>query len=652
MQDELKLKSRLPKAFDETGIQFAWDQTSIHIAEECLRKYQYRMIEGWQHLSKSVHLLFGGWYASALESFHQYLAQGMSRDDALVEVVTEALVETWEYDDCETCQGKGVIDETLGGVPRSNPEAICPDCNGDGRDGGNGHPWQSGHNLKTRETLIRTIVWYTEQYKEDPAETVILSTGKAAVEHSFTLEVDGGLMFTGHLDRCVEYAGHRYVQDQKAQPISEKVLTPLGWKPVGRLEVGVEIIGEDGLPHKVLELHPKGEVEIFEVHFVDGTSTRCAWDHLWGVYDQFGKYQVLSMEQIALAPAYKKFRVPLMMPVQFPERTFILNPLALGLLIGDGYFNHHTIQFSDADGVEAGLLSKVLPEGDDIVSTSSDNYSWNIRGTHTREALKTLGLFGKLSGGKFIPEEYFLGSEGQRRQLLRGLLLTDGCNIGTNYLYDTTSEQLIKDVCQLVRSLGGVASYHTRSGPAYRAHLRMPEWPNGVRARYIKKVVKLPYTEEAVCIKVDAPRNLYVTEDYILTHNTTGTTISARYFDNFNPDTQFSMYTWAGKMLWNTPVKGVMIDAAQIAVGFTRFERGFAFRSDAQLAEWYDHSLWHIEQARTATRENFFPMNRSACGNFGGCEFRQVCSRSPEVRPNFLKAEFVRGERWDPLKAR
>ena len=145
---------------------------------------------------------------------------------------------------------------------------------------------------------------------------------------------------------------------------------------------------------------------------------------------------------------------------------------------------------------------------------------------------------------------------------------------------------------------------------------------------------------------------IYSGDTYVQDQKTTGTTITQRYFEGFNPDTQMSMYTFAGKIIFGIPVKGVIIDAAQIAVGFSRFERGFTFRVDAQLNEWYDHTMYHIETARRATKENYFPMNRSSCGNYGGCEFRDICSRAPSVREQFLKGKFVKGARWDPLTPR
>src|SRR6476620_9113379 len=94
------------KSFDADGVQFAWESTSIKLAETCLRKYYYKLIIGWQPERKSVHLLFGGWYATALESYYKYVADGMSQDEALAEVVGEALAETWEFPDCPDCKGE------------------------------------------------------------------------------------------------------------------------------------------------------------------------------------------------------------------------------------------------------------------------------------------------------------------------------------------------------------------------------------------------------------------------------------------------------------------------------------------------------------------------------------------------------------------
>jgi len=144
----------------------------------------------------------------------------------------------------------------------------------------------------------------------------------------------------------------------------------------------------------------------------------------------------------------------------------------------------------------------------------------------------------------------------------------------------------------------------------------------------------------------------YAKDPYVMDQKTTGGAISQTYFNNYSPDIQMSMYTFAGKAIYNMPVRGVIIDAAQIAVGFTRFERGFTFRTESQLHEWYDEMMLLIERARKASEEQYFPMNRASCGNYGGCEFRGICSRSPEVRANFLAGDFKQGPTWDPLDRR
>jgi hypothetical protein len=266
------------------------------------------MIESWEPQFPSAHLIFGQHYASSLERFHKFRAEGLSFDEALHTVVLRALRDTW-------------ID---------------------------GKPWESMHNAKTRENLIRSIVWYIDTFENDPLQTVILIDGKAAAEYSFLLEVDNGILFSGHIDRVV-----------------------------------------------------------------------------------------------------------------------------------------------------------------------------------------TMG------------------------------------------------------------------------------------------------------------------------PDYYLTDNkTTGHTITRHYFEQFDMSLQMSMYTFAGQATYNLPIKGVIIDAAQIAVGFTSFERGMTYRTNEQLDEWYEDMMRLIHNTRQMTAEGYFPMNVSSCDKFGGCEFRHVCSKPKSLRDNFLRADFRKRIPWNPMERR
>lgn len=141
-------------------------------------------------------------------------------------------------------------------------------------------------------------------------------------------------------------------------------------------------------------------------------------------------------------------------------------------------------------------------------------------------------------------------------------------------------------------------------------------------------------------------------EDIIVTdQKTTGSTISPLYFQGFSPDTQFTGYIFAAKALFGYPIKMAIIDAAQIAVGFTRFGRGIVTRTEPQLDEWLDDTLFFINLARQLTAEKRFPRNTAACSLYGGCEFRMICSASPAGRKSFLAADFVQNG-WDPSKER
>lgn len=128
---------------------------------------------------------------------------------------------------------------------------------------------------------------------------------------------------------------------------------------------------------------------------------------------------------------------------------------------------------------------------------------------------------------------------------------------------------------------------------------------------------------------------------YVQDKKTTGSAIGSYYFKRYNPDNEMSLFTIAADVVWKTPVKGVMIDAAQIAVGFSRFGRGFTFRTPDQSAEWLRDADYYIRQTWAAEAAGW-PMNDSACQKYGGCEFIDICSKSPQVREDFLNTKFTR----------
>lgn len=136
---------------------------------------------------------------------------------------------------------------------------------------------------------------------------------------------------------------------------------------------------------------------------------------------------------------------------------------------------------------------------------------------------------------------------------------------------------------------------------------------------------------------------------YVMDRKTTKSTISSYYFDQFEPSNQMTLYTIAAKVIFQTPVRGVIIDGAQIAVGFTRFARGFTYRTDSQVEEWLGDLHYWFDSAERFALADYWPMNDLSCFN---CHFRGICSKDPSVRKAFLESEFTQEDPWNPLRPR
>jgi hypothetical protein len=143
---------------------------------------------------------------------------------------------------------------------------------------------------------------------------------------------------------------------------------------------------------------------------------------------------------------------------------------------------------------------------------------------------------------------------------------------------------------------------------------------------------------------------------FVMDHKTTTTTPGDYYFNQYEPNNQMTLYTIAGQMVLHTPIKGVMIRAAQILLEKPhRFIVGFTYRTQDQIEEWLSDLRLHLSLAEQYATMNYWPINDTACDKFGGCKFRGVCSKSPDVREMFLRADFDKLEedaRWNPLRSR
>jgi len=333
----------------------------------------------------------------------------------------------------------------------------------------------------------------------------------------------------------------------KGQPLDEPVLTPLGWRKMGDLQVGDAVTSRDGSPTTVIGVFPQGKRPVYRVTFNDGTSTRTDDSHLWAVRTGSMKHRGKGFEKIKSTPelmrdlktsqGYNKWQVPTVDPVKFDSGIPIpVSPYALGALIGDGCFRGGTPGFTSADYE---IVERVATETDTEISERYREFDYGLlNGGLLKRQLTVLGLYGKTSHGKFIPERYLRASVEDRKELMRGLMDTDGTVSGKTGTFCTVSRQLADDFAELARSLGVVTKVRTRTtnggcGYAYRVSVNAsfnPFWIDRKAEKYdvnapqgdVKTIESIDYIgeEETQCIKVAAEDSLYVTNDYAVTHNT------------------------------------------------------------------------------------------------------------------------------------
>ena len=352
----------------------------------------------------------------------------------------------------------------------------------------------------------------------------------------------------------------------KAQPLDARVRTTAGWKRMGDLTVGEALASVDGEPSRVAGIFPQGPRQVYRVTFSDGRSTECCAEHLWRVYDRaWPAPRVLTTAQVDRLLMRKRYRHRLAVDVVAgaagADEPLPLDPWLLGALLGDGKLSGPSMMLSTGDPE---MLERAhAPAGDDLALRAAGGPDWRIvqaAGAHRRGvsgvaanpimgALRGLGLWSIRSEARFIPRMYLDASRQARLDLLRGLMDTDGwVERWGSARFCSTSERLARDVAELVRSLGGWCSVRPRTtsfrdaggarkngGPAFVCTIqcavpgtivalsakrhRAAESPRR-RRRPVFVSIEPTRVTDTQCIAVTHPSRLYVTDDYVVTHNT------------------------------------------------------------------------------------------------------------------------------------
>lgn len=344
-------------------------------------------------------------------------------------------------------------------------------------------------------------------------------------------------------------------QAGKQQFVNSKVVTPYGYKKIGELKIDDEIYGEDGKIYNINGIYPQGIKSVYEVEFNDKSKTTSGLEHLWTFYTKKPLYTSDKTftkplkEIITEVSSGKKLYIPVTKAIPYNLNYLEIDPYYMGLLLGGGGFTTNSITFTNSENdlqkqldayIELMFDCCLSKKDDQIQATSVEKTKSNNHIIKT--ILKRYGLLGKHSHEKFIPEEYKISSIDQRIKLLAGLINTNG-NIDDNgqLRISTTSKRMFEDIKEIGYSLGlGVGFYISNrkdKSTEYticikgtdifnqylsKKHLPKVKKAKGIHRRYITSIRYL-FDKECVCISTSNPTKLYLTDDFIVTHNTTTT---------------------------------------------------------------------------------------------------------------------------------
>lgn len=345
----------------------------------------------------------------------------------------------------------------------------------------------------------------------------------------------------------------------KALCLNTDVPTPdKGLVKFGTLKIGDLLYASDGSVCSITGRNATHTPKSYRVHFSDGTFVDCSDKHLWTTSSKKERSDGLSSPKYTddIAKSVKigkesNHSIEVCKAVTGTREDCQL-AYVLGYWLGDGnsYTGRFTSHVDHFEDIEKRFKSNKLA----VTVESTKGKSVTFKVPALTYWLNELGV----TGNKHIPEKYFMAGETVRRELLRGLMDSDGTvskEIG-NFTFCNVNKKLATDTRRLIASLGykatirktttacqngfkGVAYYVTFSSPTSRPAIfgvrskedkRLSRPTKYSNKRYIVRVEEIE-PKPMFCIEVDsADKTFLITDQYIATHNSAMASQAALYF--------------------------------------------------------------------------------------------------------------------------
>lgn len=390
----------------------------------------------------------------------------------------------------------------------------------------------------------------------------------------------------------------------KALSLDTELPTPTGWTTMEAVEVGDEVLGEDGYPTRVIAKTPTWVgTDCYRVTFSDHTSLVASAEHLWSVENNKGRKLTLTTEQLArthirsVTRGDARYKIPMPKALELKTCDLPVDPYLMGTWLGDGDSARGYITTADQETVD-----EVRALGYEV--RRIDKYRYSI--PRLTAQLRATGVL----KNKHIPLLYLRASLEQRTALLQGLMDTDGyVDPGNGKCEFTTTSPALRDgVSELLSTLGFKHSvnenyatiggrncglkwriiFHAKADtPVFRLERkRSRQQPKtGIRELFAsRKIVGVERIESVptVCIQVDNPTHLFLAgRKMVPTHNSHVLSIAMHQYAMRNPGSRLLLL---GRT--TSDVRDVMINGSSGILNIVNPEERPKYNPAARRLTW------------------------------------------------------------------
>ena len=288
----------------------------------------------------------------------------------------------------------------------------------------------------------------------------------------------------------------------KAQPLSCLVRTVGGWKPMGDVVVGDRVVTPRGVTAGVVGVFPQGVTDVFSVVLEDGRLTFASGDHLWRARIDGGGWEVVRTSDMLAA-------------LRDGKQVWLPNITVFGEEPSDDHQGDYGV--FDAVNNQHGMVMTLRRL---------------LRHAQWEPVVSNTGAVADEEGGKFGAPGSMVGNTTVTTEAGEVAEVVGYRVVGAGSWGDVVPnpDQLVRNL----RSVGLLVHEDTRISGSWAAYIaRHSDVCEAGDARHTIRVIGVDQTQDEVtqCIKLDDEEELYITDDWIVTHNTSVVEGLARRID-------------------------------------------------------------------------------------------------------------------------